>query len=92
MRALRAEFISQRGLHKRFAWELLARINRLLRASSSLVRAAFPADAAFFNVCGDTHGQFYDLCNIFELAGEPGPTNPYLFNGDFVDRSGRSSA
>jgi serine/threonine-protein phosphatase 5 len=86
VRALRAEFLSQRGLHKRYAWELLSRINTLLRSFSSLVRAAFPADAPFFNVCGDTHGQYYDTCNIFSLAGEPGPTNPYLFNGDFVDR------
>ena len=86
VRALRSEFLSQRGLHKRFTWEMLQRINKLFRSYRTLVRAPFPADAEFFNVCGDTHGQYYDTCNIFSLVGEPSPTNPFIFNGDFVDR------
>jgi serine/threonine-protein phosphatase 5 len=32
-------------------------------------------------VCGDVHGQFFDLLTIFARHGNPSPTNPYLFNG-----------
>ncbi|KAL9241271.1 hypothetical protein vseg_015401 [Gypsophila vaccaria] len=79
------DFKKEKCLHKRYAFQIVLQTRELLRALPSLVDVTVP-DGKHFTICGDVHGQFYDLLNIFELNGLPSEDNPYLFNGDFVDR------
>ncbi|XP_023217724.1 serine/threonine-protein phosphatase 5-like [Centruroides sculpturatus] len=85
MEELTSAFKDGKKLHRKYAYKMLLDIKEIFQNSPSLVYIDVPPDSKF-TVCGDIHGQYYDLLNIFELNGLPSETNPYLFNGDFVDR------
>jgi serine/threonine-protein phosphatase 5 len=82
---LREHQKAEKRLHKKYALQILYKVRDVLKAEPPVVDVPVPEDH-HMTVCGDVHGQYYDLCNIFEINGKPSETNPYLFNGDFVDR------
>lgn len=61
---------SQKKLHKKYVVDILNEARKILGAQASLVDWSIP-DETTFTVCGDTHGQFYDLVNIFQINGMP---------------------
>lgn len=85
MEKLLEHYKDRKLLHRRYAFQILVDIRQYFMSQPTLVDIDVP-DGNKFTICGDIHGQYYDLMNIFELNGTPSKENPYLFNGDFVDR------
>lgn len=83
--AMIAHFKEEKLLHRRYAYKILLDVREYFAKTPTLVDISI-GKGNKFTVCGDIHGQFYDLVNIFEMNGLPSEENPYLFNGDVVDR------
>jgi len=60
--------------------QLCELVKELLLEESNVQPVSAPV-----TICGDIHGQFYDLLELFRVGGEIPETN-YIFMGDYVDR------
>lgn len=80
------ELKNQRMLNQNCVSRMINKIREMHEFLPNIVSIEKPKTGNVIKVVGDTHGQFQDLLYIFERFGNPTPENPYLFNGDYVDR------
>lgn len=77
-------------LARKYVFQIILAVKDIVYKEPTMVEMKIMQDKTL-TVCGDTHGQFFDLMELFRLNGFPSKTHGYLFNGDFVDRGSWST-
>uniref|UniRef100_A0A8C6DSR7 Serine/threonine-protein phosphatase n=1 Tax=Moschus moschiferus TaxID=68415 RepID=A0A8C6DSR7_MOSMO len=82
-------FKQQQILHAYYVLEVLFETKKVLQQMPNFTHTN-TSPSKEITICGDLHGKLDDLFLIFYKNGLPSATNPYVFNGDFVDRGKNS--
>ncbi|KAF3935689.1 hypothetical protein ABW19_dt0207594 [Dactylella cylindrospora] len=83
-------FKSGKKLHKKYVFRIILKCKDIFYAEPTMPEVSVEKGHRL-TICGDTHGQYFDLLEIFRKNGYPSETHAYLFNGDFVDRGSWST-
>ncbi|XP_018649819.1 putative protein phosphatase-7 [Schistosoma mansoni] len=82
-------FVNGSRIHARYVFQILCESRQCIMSRPN-IQMASTSISRQITVVGDLHGQFSDLQIILYKNGMPDVTNPYVFNGDFVDRGRKS--
>jgi serine/threonine-protein phosphatase 5 len=83
-------FKDGKKIHKKYVFQIILAVKEIVSNEPTMVEMEVKPGHKL-TVCGDTHGQYFDLLEIFRLNGFPSESHYYLFNGDFVDRGSWST-
>jgi diadenosine tetraphosphatase ApaH/serine/threonine PP2A family protein phosphatase len=81
---LQRQFSETIAVSESAALSLLQRFISIVAPEPNILQLTSP-----ITVCGDIHGQLFDLFNLFEASGFS-ETKKYVFMGDYVDRGHQS--
>ncbi|KAI9567801.1 Metallo-dependent phosphatase-like protein [Boletus coccyginus] len=77
---MKQHFFKEGRLTEKQALYILSKTTAILSREPNMVNVGSPV-----TICGDIHGQYYDLMKLFEIGGSFSDSS-YLFLGDYVDR------
>ena len=83
-------FKNGKKLHRKYVFQIIQAVRNIVYDEPTMVEMDIQ-EGLKLTICGDTHGQFFDLMELFRLNGFPTDSHYYLFNGDFVDRGSWST-
>ncbi|PNS13835.1 hypothetical protein CAC42_1326 [Sphaceloma murrayae] len=83
-------FKNGKKLDKKYVYQIILAVKDIVYKEATMVEMKVDSGKKL-TVCGDTHGQYFDLMEIFGRNGFPSDSHGYLFNGDFVDRGSWST-
>ncbi|KAI0222121.1 Serine/threonine-protein phosphatase with EF-hands pef-1 [Lamellibrachia satsuma] len=89
LQSLMQGFKNKKAIHAKYVLVILHQIRNLFKKMPN-INYVSTLSSKRITVVGDLHGKLDDLFIILFKNGLPSTDNPYVFNGDFVDRGNQS--
>eukprot|EP00466_Bigelowiella_natans_P016645 jgi/Bigna1/92394/estExt_fgenesh1_pm.C_190028 len=80
LEVIKAHLLKEGRIEEDVFLDIIKRAAEVLKSEPNVLHLKYPV-----TVCGDVHGQYFDLARLFNVGGDPKETQ-YLFLGDYVDR------